>query len=186
MSKREVAVLACRILSLYALVMGAGTTASALASAFSLSILNAKVLAGPSDNGLPHWLMTGGIGGIGYCGAAVLLWLGADALGAAMARGTDDPHPVTSFDWRPFSIALVGLWTLASSVPQLAGLVTSAVALNVSRDWVEIDIVPRLVPDAVSATVRLAIGLWLLLGAGGIFRALRSLRDVGRDPSVAP
>lgn len=180
MSTRDLGFLGCRGLSLYALVLAMGP----LGQPLSRFLSGTGEYRGQSFEWAPV-LVSNGVAAACYLAASLGLWACARPLARAMAGPEDSAARAsgTVDDWRPFAVRLVGLLMIALCLPQAARLSTSFYLLQTLPDdmsqlgsnwemWGR-----NLIPKACEIAIRLFVGLWLLLGTGGILRALHAARE---------
>lgn len=177
MTRREIAVLACKFLALWMFAQGVlyGTSTVVLAIAtvgglFTDRDAQWRLLAMLAYTGVPALCVLV---------AGIVLWKMSGRLAGRMV--SDDPTPVTREDISAESVmsiafAAVGVFVL---VPVLRGLAGSLVGLvrgdHTLSDWADASWHRNL----WSSIVGLAFALWLILGSRGIVKVIRRYRTAG-------
>jgi hypothetical protein len=107
----------------------------------------------------------------------VVLWLFPNVIARGILRSAeaDAPLPATADAWLAMGCALIGLWLLASEIP------------NLVRYWVTIYFADKALDDRKFYTVwlvynaaQIAIAVWLILGAKGFRRVYWWAQSAGR------
>ena len=187
MTKREIAVLACRILALVAALylLQASSSLLNLLSVVIGPIVNPS-LPSPSPS-----LTTPSLLSIILALSplalllifALFLWTQADFLSAKMV-GEDDENRVTlptDQNAQALAFSVVGAYLMTQALPQAARMMTKFLVVSnaaplVHRDWTGLE-----APDFTFVAAQLALGFWLIFGARGFIALLHHLRRVGRD-----
>jgi hypothetical protein len=178
MSKREIAALSCKILSLYAVV----TSALTLSSVFfylGLYISNSGGPGSPPIRATPSYLYqitTGFIPFLFQCALAIFLWLLADGLAIVMVS---DNAVVTRVRIRQRDILqagsiLLGLWLLTQSLSSLARCAVDYFTVTLSPAT---RFVPSPLGQAIGSAIQLALSVCLIAGARSVARVLARNTD---------
>ena len=171
MNARDVATLACRLLALYFAVVVLISIPWLLYSFVNVDTFSR------ADNTFALLMITAG-GFVANLAVGLLLWRGADRVARILAPETAPAKLDVSFErLQETAFSVVGL---VFAVAGLADLGRS-VALSLSGlggAWAE----------PVGAALRVALGLWLLLGGGRLATFLRGLEAsrIGRDDDEEP
>ena len=183
MSLRSLAVLACRILAIVALIN------AIQAGAFLLPLFYEAFhpTRGGMESPIGYFPLEPWLALIYLSPLALLLifagflWTRADGVAVKMIGERDETGPI-AVDQNSHSLAfsVLGAYVLTVALPRLAQLLVHA--WNVSsqdatfhRDWT------GFAPNLVYTIVEIALGLWLLFGARGLVTLLFALRNIGRD-----
>ena len=173
MTSKDVAALACRVLSVYAFLNALGTRqwlglslmpleSPAVQNAQNQAMLIGRVL---SSSLFPAVLFTV---------AGVFLWIRADWLAGRMVSGVTTPErggAVGVGALQTTAVAIVGLVVLAQAIPHACDALGSlwlqartVAAINAPMP----DLAGRVIVQWVTLAIQVILGLWLLLGANGI------------------
>jgi hypothetical protein len=117
--------------------------------------------------------------------AAILLWVFADKAAMAIVKGESECIEHHQADYNKIAIitfTLAGLFVLLKAVPDLVRMIIHhsfmlTNNLNYKETSAYIDSLSRIIGEVV----QVALGIWLLIGSKGIFKAIRSLKDLGLD-----
>lgn len=177
MGRIEAAVLACRILAVWALlqsVLYASLFMEWLASLFREDVSH----FGGMQLVFPLIAL-----------ASVLLWTCAGFIGSKMAdfeaRPLPDPRRVVPPQLLAIGLALVGVLDLLTSVPVLVDRILHA-ALTEAGDFPMTTGWGGGYVGVAANGLRVALGVFLVLGARGLANAVRVLRLVGLEPHEQP
>ena len=180
MSRRDVGVLACRILGLYAILQSLQT----------LPILYewVLVLIGFPEDDYSRSFTGYAMGGLLTLIFGVLLLTAGGAIGERLARVRVDPDKLSATApiesptaWTAaLAFAALGLMDLLTSIPALADGVGQLARDPEDRMWFGSS--PWFERSVAAAGLRVVLGLWLVLGARGWAKALRYLRRTGLQP----
>jgi len=170
MTHRQIASLACKVLGIYALIM-AITASPALFYA-----LNGDLSEAWYNVASLVILLIAGIGLIAF----------SRQLGSSLAKGDDDSAPATlrvGVGFEVVAIGLLGVFDLLQSIPALLNHVVW-IATQDKPEWATRGGLWG--EGLASSGLRVALGLWLLLGARGWANVLRKLRGVGLQTDEQP
>jgi uncharacterized membrane protein YhdT len=181
-NRRDFVVLACRLIAVYLLMQSLFFLASFLhgwlaiavdpdRSAGQLSLLEWSELAVLA---IPVF-------------AALLLLGFSEAIGSRLVPKGVEPAPASTGaprSWLPLGLVLIGVLDLVRSVPELASYL--GYALSSAPDLFPIPLVERFGSGLIASALRVALGLWLVLGSRGIARVIGRLRGAGLQPDERP
>ena len=176
MTKREVAVLACKILGVYFFIV------SLSGFAFTVSMVFANFSRGTEDS-MSNVRFVGLVGPIPVIVLSILLWFLADRIAGRMVSGTEGSTEVsklTAADIQAIAFSVVGMLVLTRFFPQLAQLIVNLSILD-RYDHAPMDAMTK--GRIGGLIVQLAIGLWLLLGSRGLVGFLKTVREAGLEKS---
>ena len=186
MTKREIAVLACRIVALVALIN------VIQASAFLLPLLyeafNPEKFAAGMGSPIGYFPLPTLLALV-YLSPVVLLlllagflWMQADYVAAKLVGDSDENVVTTGVNESAQALAfsILGAYVLTLALPRLSQLLVNAWNVGsqnatLHRDWT------GFAPNLVFAATEIVLGLYLLLGARGLVTLLSDIRNVGRD-----
>lgn len=176
MTKREIAVLACKILAIYVALQAVSPLAYGVVS------LGDAILRG-------RWEVQVGqilaliLAIVPYVVIGTILWWQANRLATHMVSGmTEAQAPevkVIETDIQPIAFSVVGLLILAEAFASAVSLLSTVLYQN----WRSLLASVTLYNDAVETVTRLAVGLWLLLGSRGLAKFLNRVRGLGTADS---
>jgi hypothetical protein len=117
--------------------------------------------------------------------AVILLWVFADKAAMAIVKGESECIEHHQADYNKIAIitfTLAGLFVLLKAVPDLVRIIIHhnlmlSSHLNYKETSSYIDSLSRIIGEIV----QVGLGIWLLIGSKGIFKAIKSLRDLGLD-----
>lgn len=191
MTKREIAALACRILSIVAIILALQSYVYIAASFFqALRELSSGMVVEFQVKPEPLLDATLQILPIALLLLlALLLWKRAEWVGAKMLGETDakwndavsmpmEIHP----QMQSLAFSCVGLWIVVQTLSRAAPLLTVAVLTfdqspDPLRDWLQAGVF-----DALAWPVQMALGLWLFFGARSFVGTISYIKRAGRDP----
>lgn len=176
MTIKELARLSCKVLAVYTLVL-------AIQSLNHFAILPVSVGDNFPAGVAALMVMAAFMPSILLLALAAILWFRADRLAGHMAPGENtswEKPAVTGEDVQVIAFSVVGVMVLAGAVPELFQLVSN-LALQRSTQFQPFNetVSVYTVSRATGLAVRLAIGIWLLLGARGLAGLLKTLREAG-------
>lgn len=189
MTRREIANLCCRVLAVYALLQGIARLPYALTLIWpfiqtTVSSTEAMISALMAVGEPLLWLTSG---------AFLWRWSG---LVAAWMIGTDlhhdrnepepSPQPLTATIAHVIAFSTVGLWVLVDALPRTFGFVMQVIPLRGAPAEARIGSSGWVITTSIELLLRLAIGLYLLFGASGLVRMIRSVKNVGLLESERP
>lgn len=188
MNKKEIAILALRITSLYFAIL---TLAQITPFLSSLPFLfPSDYSADSTDLGTKTFLFSGILSLLVYFLAAGGLWRYAPKLADLILPGppgqSPEPREMDLHSIEVFCISLLGLFILASAVPSLARIVFAAVwpqldtAYNLTSTFAGERKVLIPYSEIISLVVKLAIGFWFTIGSAGILGLIKRVRELGR------
>jgi hypothetical protein len=109
--------------------------------------------------------------------AAALLWRFPLTVATLLLPASTEQTEATALNANDMEVAgfsIVGLWVLASAIPDLFYWVTYAYAIthvDSGVGWL-----PDQIGGAVSTVIELGVGFWLLLGSGGLLKMISRIR----------
>lgn len=164
MTKREIATLSFKVLSLYAFIKVIDKVSSLINYMYKYSlsevgVLNFMIFASP----LLLMLLCGG-----------LLWFLAPWLASSISKSTapEDNASASLLSIQAVAFSVVGLYLLADSLPALVRSIIWHFT-TASRSMGERT---PLIGDILGYMVQIFLGLWLLFGSRGIVNFIRSMR----------
>ena len=166
MNARDVATLACRLLALYFTVVVLTSVPWLLYSLINLDTFSR------TDNTFALFVVTAG-GFVANLAVGLLLWRGADRVARVLAPETAPAKLDVSFErLQETAFSVVGLVFAVAGLAELGQSVAFS-ASSLGGAWAE----------PVGAALKVALGLWLLLGGGRLATFLRGLEEsrIGRD-----
>jgi len=180
MTKREIAALICKALSIYVFVITLNQLPLLFASAL-YSMLNnstdtpmekvsflASILAA-----LPLTL---------NILAGLFLWMGADNLARRMVKNDDTTvQPIIGQEAQTIVFSALGLFTLLQAIPRAGQMITNFYTFSRQDALMQREFTGSSTPDIAGLLIQLALGVWLLFGASGLSKLLRSFHTVGLD-----
>lgn len=116
---------------------------------------------------------------------AILLWVFADKLSKAIIKEIPENIESNEIDYQKIAViafTVVGLFVLTKAVPELIRIIVMnnlmlSSQLGYKETKPHMDTIARIIGEIV----KVGLGLWLLLGAKGIFRGIKALRNLGLD-----
>ncbi len=165
MSKREIASLACKILSIYLMILGINV----FSNVFSFSMVTQTHMA--------YEIILNIIYPMIYILFGILLWLLSDKLSLIMVKG--ESHSNESFDTKAsdiqrISFSVLGLFFLGSSLPNLASTIARIHFTSELPNYST-----RLLLGAGGPIIQFIVGLGIFLGSQGLVNFLDSIRTAG-------
>jgi hypothetical protein len=117
--------------------------------------------------------------------AVILLWVFADKVAMAILKGDSECIEHHQADYNKIAIitiTLAGLFVLLKAVPDLVRMIIQhsfmlTNHLNYKETSSYIDSLSRIIGELV----QVGLGIWLLIGSKGIFKTIKSFRDLGLD-----
>lgn len=112
---------------------------------------------------------------------AFLLWRFPLSVASALipkATNREKPKPLSEPEIQVVAFSILGLWLLASAIPDVFYWVIYAYRME-TVGFRNVELTPQNIAGIVSTTVELVLGLWLLLGSKGIVGIVRRLRHAG-------
>jgi len=183
-TKQEIAALACRLMGVYALLLGLGGLAG---PAYLLGLLFGETASRPVQRVHLFWqacLLLLPV--VLHVGARGFLWVLADKLAGRMVAPAPAPPPksrVGARQLQAIAFSVVGLFLLARAIPDIAHAVT-AFAFTSSEHRDRIQMVSK--PQAVGLGVQVVPGLGLLFGGRGLAGIVQTVRTAGRAKAPPP
>jgi hypothetical protein len=162
MTKKEVAILSFKVLSIYAFIRVIETLPYVLYSLFGnadrkILISNFLIII------IPPLLLL-------LCG--VLLWYMASSLASSLYNSVaieNEPH-ASLRDIQSVAFSVVGLFLLASSLPRIV----SSIVIFYTMWTTEVVGKHALIESIIVSLLKISLGLWLLLGSRGLVKFIRS------------
>jgi hypothetical protein len=156
MTKREIAILAFKVLSLYTVIRVIDQLPYVL-----YSFGNEPYFANLLIKTIPPLLLV-------ICG--VLLWYFAPFLASSVSKSAafENEPDASLADTQTVAFSVVGLFLLASALPEMVNVIVIFFTL-----WV-IGTKPALIHNIVVLFLKVGLGLWLLLGSRGFVKFIRS------------
>jgi len=114
--------------------------------------------------------------------ACVFLWFFPATLSRRLLKGGDTPSGTVGpalLEWQSMIVIALGLWTLASAVPDAAYWIVYAITY-VGMEYRLGDVIQDRWAYVTATLVQLILGLWLLLGARGFAALLFRIRTGGQ------
>ena len=194
MNLRSVAVLACRVLAIVALISVIQASAFLLPRVYDAFHPSASGMESPiGDFPLSPWLTLVYVSPVALLLLfAGFLWTQAEFVAAKMMGERNEKLSLANVDLdaptrnaQSVAFSILGAYVLTIALPRLAQLLVHA--WNVSsqdatlrQDWT------GFAPNLVFAAVEIALALWLLFGARGLVTLLADVRHLGRDVESLP
>lgn len=169
MTKREIASLACKILSIYALINALGTLQGFVTTFLMVFRISSSALTTSE-----MWiLLLSAMPFIMQAAFSIFLWLLSDGLAVVMTKDEGDGVKATSGhslqDLLQLAFASIGVLEIGLAVPFFVrGLVVCLMPVSRQASFSRVEGIAFL----LSALAQLAIGLYLLFGARGLMRAV--------------
>ena len=160
MRRQEIAVLSCRILSVYAVVYALG-----------MPIMNLLVLSKKATS--VELLVMGWFHFGLLMASALLLWLFSNRIGAHMVMDLEtssEDSPIRMNDIQPVAFSIVGLLVLAQAIPRFVNMLARVLFVHSTQKF------DHFMSDGAGFTVQIAIGLWLFFGSRGLVGLLNTMR----------
>lgn len=166
----KIAFLACRIIGVYILTKWLGALCSSVVSLSYLPPDTSTILNGVVSMAFPVVI-------------GVLVWIFSDKLSGFMVKskeGQDAEMMSVTFDLETVQImalAITGVILIVNAVPSLISTLTVYAVSpgpNVNQVWLG-QILSRL----VDSSVRIILGLWLVLGSKGLVNYIKKIRTAG-------
>lgn len=164
MTKNEIAILSFKVLSLYAIIQ----TIDKLYYFLYYFLYESQL-----DNAYKHNLLLSSVPSLLMASCAIMLWFGAPFLAKSIFNkiSSEAESQATLVDMQMIAFSVVGLFILATSLPDLVEIV--AVILTASSIQGGAG---SLVHNIVTLILKAVLGFWLLLGSQGIVGIIRSQR----------
>jgi hypothetical protein len=181
-NRRDFAVLACRLIAVYLLLQSVFFLASLLHAGIAMAVDPEQSAGGTS---LLEWsqLLVLAL----PIAAALLLLRFSEAIGSRLVPKGEEPapsSPAVPGSWLAFGLVLIGVLDLVRSVPELASYL--GYALSSAPDLFPVPLVERFGSGLIASALRVALGLWLVLGSRGIARVIGRLRGAGLQADERP
>lgn len=174
MNYRIITKIACKLLALHFFLV----SMNYMPSMFLNLIVNHERYTNIIFEFLPTFLS-----GIIMISTAILLWIFADKLSKAIVKDGPENIENNEIDYQKIAIiafTVIGLFVLTKAVPELVRisildnlLVSSQLGYKETKP--HMDTIARIIGE----TIKVGLGLWLLLGAKGIFNGIKGLRNLG-------
>lgn len=184
MTKREIAAMACKILSVYAVISGVGSMQ------YNLGFLISQWSFRSSPAGAP--LMLSSV--VSFVPLTLqmlfgaLLWVFSDALAVLMAGDDNGPvvaPAVTGGELYAIALSCLGVLMMAEAAPRIGGYIFQLLINNYS---VSTPLFGRsaAVSGLLTAPIQLLVGLALVMGNRGRIRLMQAAKHIGRDRAPVP
>ncbi len=164
MTKREIATLSFKVLSLYAFIKAIDKLSSLINYMYKyrlseVGILNFMIFAAP----VLLLLLCGGI-----------LWFIAPLLASSISKSTaaEDNSAASLLSIQMVAFSVVGLYMLADSLPA----VVRSIIWHFTTASHSMGERSPLVGDIIGSLVQIVLGLWLLFGSRGLVNFINSMR----------
>ena len=179
MTRREIAVVACKVLALWMIAQGV------FFACHGLLLFVITAIGSMTDHARFGWdemlvMTVTSTPGLAMLVVGILVWLKAPWLGRRMVG--DDPTPVTRSDITSQSVmsitcAGVGVFLLVPTLRDLAGdfILISKTDVPFSEFWRS----ANWHADFWSTILQLVLALWLILGSRGVVKLFRWSRTAG-------
>jgi hypothetical protein len=164
MTKREIAILSFKVLSLYAFIRVIDNLPYTLYSMYGNGAKN-PIIPNILITAIPPLLLV-------LCSA--LLWYMAPFLASSVYRSaTFENEPNGSLpDIQAVAFTVVGLFLLASALPEIVSLIVIYYTM-----WAaDIGGKHALIRSIIVLLLKIGLGLWLLLGSHGLVKFIRSMQ----------
>lgn len=176
MSKKEVAILSCRILAIYSVL-------SAARALNYLMILEQMFQSNTWPGSIILILISSAMPSVLLCVFGVVLWLKAEKIAACMlpVSGETVESPVLSIaEVQSAAFSVVGVMILAEVIPQLAQTASNIIIMHKlgylpQNQWFLTNDISRMVGMAI----QLILGFWLFFGSRGMAGLYRKIREAG-------
>lgn len=117
--------------------------------------------------------------------ASALLWIFADKISIAIVNEAPESIERQEIDYNKIAViafAIAGLMVLANAIPDATRMLIEhswkmTNLLNYKETGSYTDMVVRIIGELV----KVGLGIWLVIGSKGIFKGIKSLRDLGLD-----
>jgi len=181
MTKREVGILACRLLALYAWIQSLHYVPAVL----DLSQLfydpwsrQQYVLLELIASAVPFVLLLGLAIFVWRRAGLISAWIFAHDIQDHQLEPESNPHAVQLEDIQVVAFSTVGLWLLLDVMPQAAAYSVQLIYAYQLSDF-DLGYNLALLAKTIEVLLRVAAGFWLLFGARGLVNLLRKLRTAG-------
>lgn len=181
MTKREIAVLICKVLGIYAFI-NAVNSLPLILMPFIISVANG--FEGTSRmEGVARWAsVVNAVPLLLNVVAGVLLWSCANGLARRMVQDEKVETPIViGSEIQIVAFSILGLFTLLQALPRIGQLVINLYNLSRQDALMRQNFQGTTASEVVTLVIQLALGSWLLLGSSGLVRLLQSFRSVGLD-----
>jgi len=178
LATRDLAVTACKILSLFTVVL-------ALKSVNMPVTWPVAIMNDPARSVSVLLIITVFMPTLIFLILAGLFWFKAGNIaGRMVSSGGDGAVENRLFNFKEVQIlafSVVGVLVLADALPVLAVFSANLVMMLTSNPTFDLKkmIALNFIPQGAGLAVRLAIGIWLLLGAKGLCVFLKNIREAG-------
>jgi len=172
MTKHEIGVLACRVLSIYTIISAVKT------------IYYIVFLVQPIEGVSTTWrIFASVVPFVLFATLGILLWVLADHIVVHMLAGTKaSDSKVASLDIQSIAFSTVGLLVLADVIPRISQLIVR-LSVKVHNAPLQELLSARTKVQAAGMVAQLAVGLGLFFGARGLIGILKAVREAGmREP----
>ncbi|MCO5386496.1 MAG: hypothetical protein NHB14_12815 [Desulfosporosinus sp.] len=167
MSNREVASLACKILSIYMIIQGINVSTNVLSFAVAMS----HQMTRENLLNISYPLM--------YILFGVLLWLLSSKLSVVIVKKEthfNDGIRISASDIQRIAFSVLGLFFVGNSLPRLVSVIVifytkSSRGINIST--------AEILLGAGGDITQLIVGLWIFLSSKGLVNFLKAIRTAG-------
>ncbi len=162
MTKKEIAMLSFKVLSLYAFLKAIDKLSTAIYYAYRVDEIGVPfvmVYIAP----MLLFVLCGG-----------LLWFLSPLLASSISKSTDheDNSAASLFDIQSVAFSIVGLYMIADSLPHIV----RSTIWHFTSDSLSMGKSSPLFGDVAGSLVEIAIGLWLLFGSRGLVNFITAMR----------
>ncbi len=182
MQKKDIAIIAVRLLALYFILM----------TIYNLPDYLGVIHWLPSDDALGRaFLITHIIGAVIKFIIGIALWFYSSALAILITKDLPESSPpkkgFTLASIQAVAISLIGVFILSSAIPAFFEVIISYVFPGANPHYVRsLDIagnkkVEIPITTLITVALKLGLGFWFLLGANGIVTAIREIWAKGRS-----
>ena len=183
MNTRSLAVLACRILAIVALISALQSTVYLFPSLYEAAQGYSLDFIGFRPN---PWeiLLTQGAPFLLLLLLSSVLWFRAEWLAARMTSAHDAgfrPDILVNPQVQALAFACVGLYSLIAALARAANLMVIFVASGLRDPIMRNDALDVSISEFAIVVAQFALGMWLFAGAGRLVRGFDYLRRAGRD-----
>jgi hypothetical protein len=182
MQKKDIAILAVRLLALYVIVMNVWALPS------YVSMIGLGFREDPVGRAVA---ITGIVGLVSGFVVGIVLWFYSTSLGNLITKNLPEASrsakEFTVGSVQVVAVSVVGLIILSSAIPALVEVIISSIFPEANPSYVRsLDIMGKMkveipVSTLVTIALKLGLGFWFLLGAKGIVTVIRGVWAKGKS-----
>lgn len=176
MSYRIITKIACRLLALYTFVQSMCLIPASLVTIFTYrSQINdfTQTIASIFSTGTFMLLM------------AILLWVFADRIAKIIIKDVTENNVHKEIDYSKIMamvFSVIGIVVLVGAIPNLIKtIIQNNIVSSMNISFKETNMYAEYLSRIIGESVKVILGLWLLVGAKGIVKFVKIFRDYGLD-----